>query len=202
MEGVGGAALPAAPPAAAGPGAQRPDGQPLRFEVPGDPQGKGRPRAFAIKKGARAGQVAMHTPAKTRTYEGLIRSAAIDALVRRNYLALPVQGVYDTPTGPWWSKPTLLTITAYCPVPDSWPAWKRAEALDGRIRPTTKPDLDNVEKAIADALNGVVWQDDARVCSVRKRKLYGERPRIEIEVDLLPAQSAQDATRPPKEPTP
>ncbi len=38
---------------------------------------------------------------------------------------------------------------------------------------TSKPDLDNLEKSVKDALTGICWQDDAQVCSVVKRKIYG-----------------------------
>ena len=36
--------------------------------------------------------------------------------------------------------------------------------LEHRIRPTVKPDLDNVAKLIYDALNGVAWYDDNAYC--------------------------------------
>lgn len=37
---------------------------------------------------------------------------------------------------------------------------------------TIKPDLDNMEKAVQDALTGIVWTDDCRVCQKYSRKLY------------------------------
>lgn len=160
------------------------DGQPIRIVVPGTPQGKGRPRAFAIKHGPRAGQVAMHTPAKTRTYEGIIASLGLDAMRGRAPLTQPLQ----------------LTLVAYCPIPDSWPRWKRAEALEDRIRPTSKPDMDNVLKALSDALNEVVWADDSRVCAIRMAKHYSDQPRLEATIEVLAAQACQDATRADKQP--
>lgn len=33
-----------------------------------------------------------------------------------------------------------------------------------RIRHTKKPDRDNLDKAVLDSLNGLVWVDDAQVC--------------------------------------
>lgn len=52
-----------------------------------------------------------------------------------------------------------------------------------RRMPTTKPDLDNLEKNIKDALNGVAWHDDAQVCDVTKKKRYAtRRPYIEIRI--------------------
>lgn len=44
----------------------------------------------------------------------------------------------------------------------------------------TKPDIDNLEKTVLDALNGVWWRDDARVFHVVKTKAYDNPPRTEI----------------------
>lgn len=52
-----------------------------------------------------------------------------------------------------------------------------------------KPDLDNLEKAILDALNKVVYNDDRQVCQVFKEKVYGapsEAPMVRVEIEPLP----------------
>lgn len=36
--------------------------------------------------------------------------------------------------------------------------------IQKRQYPCTKQDLDNLEKAVMDALNGIIWTDDAKVC--------------------------------------
>lgn len=51
---------------------------------------------------------------------------------------------------------------------------------------TCKPDFDNASKAIADALNGVLWLDDALLCDVVIRKMYaagGESAGVEVEIE-------------------
>lgn len=53
---------------------------------------------------------------------------------------------------------------------------------------THKPDLDNLEKAVLDALKGVYWVDDGQVCWVQKSKVIGsggERPGLILEVFSL-----------------
>lgn len=40
---------------------------------------------------------------------------------------------------------------------------------------TSKPDLDNLEKALKDACTAVIWHDDAQVTYVWKRKKWSER---------------------------
>lgn len=41
-----------------------------------------------------------------------------------------------------------------------------------RKLPTVKPDLDNLQKAIMDSLNEIVWKDDAQICISRAEKIY------------------------------
>lgn len=45
-----------------------------------------------------------------------------------------------------------------------------------------KPDLDNLVKALKDALTGIVWKDDAQIVSLCARKTYGDRPAIYVKV--------------------
>jgi Holliday junction resolvase RusA-like endonuclease len=54
-----------------------------------------------------------------------------------------------------------------------------------QIPKATKPDADNVAKAVMDALNGVVWSDDSRIFSLLARKYYaaiGEVSGVHISV--------------------
>lgn len=131
------------------------------FVVPGEPVGKGRPRAFRMGNGIR-----MHTPEKTTRYESLVALAARDAMAGRAPLEGPV--AFDL---------TLVTVP-----PASWSKKKRAAALAGEIRPTTKPDWDNVGKAICDALNGIAFLDDKQVTDACVRKRYGETPGARVWV--------------------
>jgi len=48
---------------------------------------------------------------------------------------------------------------------------------------TTKPDVDNCLKGLNDSLSGVVWKDDALICKVMVKKVYGMTPKIEITVN-------------------
>lgn len=76
-----------------------------------------------------------------------------------------------------------ISIEAVFSVPKSWNAKLRAAALAGEVEFTGKPDRDNIEKLVLDALNGVAWVDDCQVnrgAPVRRR--YGEPERIEVRV--------------------
>ncbi len=73
-------------------------------------------------------------------------------------------------------------ITAYFMIPRSATKRDRAGMIAGVILPTKKPDLDNIAKAILDALNGIAYHDDSCVTEVTVRKLYSEDPRVEVEL--------------------
>ncbi len=135
----------------------------IKFHIPGKPQGKGRARSFLMRNG----KIGHHTPDKTRSYEGMIRTLGMQA----------VGGTKPT------EQPIALTLTIVMPIPSSWPAWKRELAEAGRLLPTTKPDSDNVEKAVKDALNGVCWRDDAQVVSGDKNKFF-ESPELPVGVHV------------------
>lgn len=108
----------------------------------------------------------MATPEKTVAYEGLIAHAAAQVMAG----APPL-------TGPVW-----LNVEMHFGVPASWSKKKREQALLGLIRPTKKPDFDNVLKAVCDGLNGVAWVDDAQVVGGDFKKVYSDRPRVSVVV--------------------
>lgn len=67
-------------------------------------------------------------------------------------------------------------VTFYLPPPASWSAKKKA-AHEGQPH-QSKPDKDNLEKALLDAL----FEDDSHVWDGRATKRWSVNPRIEIEV--------------------
>lgn len=141
----------------------------IAFQVPGAPQGKARPR-FRVAR-TRGGKqfVSVYTPAETMAYEKTIAKAARIAM----RAAEPMTG------------PVELNVTAVLPVPESWPVNKRNAALTGNLRPTVKPDFDNIEKVVADAIKGVVLNDDCQVCLWSGGKKYGPEPMLLVEVHAL-----------------
>lgn len=151
----------------------------INIHVPGAPQGKGRARAFA-KPGGRIGH---YTPEKTRTYEGMIRTLAMEAMTGKQIIEGPVE----------------MTLWIVMPIPRSWPQWKKDAASGGLIAPTTKPDSDNVAKAVKDALNGVVWVDDCQVVSLAIRKMYhssGRAVGVHLSAHQIAAMPAQHKHKP------
>lgn len=110
-----------------------------------------------------------------RTYKDR-RDESYEADIRLAYRAALRAGNRPDWTG---KDPLALDMTAFFPVPASWSMKKKEKALAGAIRPTVKPDGDNVLKQI-DALNGVAFEDDSQIVEMRVRKLYGAVPCLAV----------------------
>ena len=134
----------------------------IRFTVNVAPEGKARPRFYR-----RGNFVAAYTPKKTVTHEKMIYDAAAIAMLGRDLFVGAVG----------------LSVKAFMPIPKSWSQKKRYAAMGGTLRPTGKPDIDNILKAIGDGMNNVVWADDKQIVTAHIEKFYSEKPRIEIMVE-------------------
>jgi Holliday junction resolvase RusA-like endonuclease len=77
-----------------------------------------------------------------------------------------------------FSGPLFLSVVATFPIAKSWSAKKKASA---RYH-TSRPDADNILKAIGDGLNGVVWGDDAQIARASIEKRYGATPGVLVEI--------------------
>lgn len=132
----------------------------VTFTVPGVVRGKGRPRA--ARRGA---FVRMYTDEKTVSYENLVKLAAVQAMASRTLLEGPL---------------TAILRARFAP-PASVSKVRQAAMLAGSIRPTTKPDLDNIAKVL-DGLNGIVFKDDAQIVSLMAVKIYAEAPGLDVEI--------------------
>ena len=49
----------------------------------------------------------------------------------------------------------------------------------------TQPDRDNLEKAVFDAMNKVIYKDDAQICDGRTRKFWGGEAQIIIKIEAI-----------------
>ena len=78
-------------------------------------------------------------------------------------------------------KAVALLVHSFREIPKSWSQTDQERALADNILPTSRPDWDNYGK-ITDALNDLVWKDDAQVWDGRVIKRYSDRPGLRIEV--------------------
>jgi len=123
------------------------------------PQPKGRPR---LSNGH------AYTPQKTRDYEEAVK------LIARTQIKRPLSGEIRA------------SVNFYVQTPKSWSKAKFQLAERGQIRPAVKPDIDNLAKAILDALNsGIGYNDDKQIVELHLQKFYSGRPRTEIELEEI-----------------
>ena len=134
----------------------------VKFEIPGKPTGKGRPQF------TRNGHVHAYTPDATESYENLVKL----------YYKINTHGAK-------LNGEIKASIVAVFPVPKSDSKKKRAQKLEGTIRPTVKPDCDNIAKIVLDALNHIAYDDDSQVVSLELQKIYGEEPKTIVTLEEL-----------------
>lgn len=133
----------------------------IEIVLAGEPVGKGRPRF--VKATGRA-----FTPEKTVRFEDRLAVVAQEVMAGR----------------PLLDGPLKVVVEAKMQVPKSKPQRWITAALTGAIRPVKKPDWDNFGK-ILDALNLVVWTDDAQIVDGRVLKFYSNRPELRVIVEQL-----------------
>lgn len=143
----------------------------MMFTIPGEPQGKGRPRV--VRNGA---FTRTYTPEKTATYENLIK-LEFQRQCSSQYIG---------------DGPVSMRVICFYGLAGSDSKRKRQAKLDGAIRPTKKPDCDNVGKVVADSLNGIAYKDDAQIVSMTIDKFFAEIPRVEVTIEeALPHENHQ-----------
>lgn len=132
----------------------------VKFTIPGEPMGKQRP-----KFSRRGNYVHTYTPDKTVSYENLVK---LEFERQCNTFPFP-KGIE-----------LEMCIEAYFSIPKSTSKKKTAQMLDKYIRPTKKPDADNIIKIIADSLNGIAYYDDSQIVSCKCDKYYGSQPCVKV----------------------
>ncbi len=77
------------------------------------------------------------------------------------------------------------TIKAYLKIPKSTSKKRRKLMIEEKIRPTKKPDTDNLAKIVLDSLNALAFDDDKQVVDLRVQKFYSEKPRVEVILEQI-----------------
>ena len=83
------------------------------------------------------------------------------------------------------TTPAKFKCRCYFPIPKSMNKKEKILAELGYIRPTSKPDWDNVAKAYCDMIQGFLIYDDSLIVEGSSEKFYSIKPRIEIELSWM-----------------
>ena len=137
--------------------------QQLYLSVPGEPIGQPRHRVSTI-----GGRARMYLPTKHPVH-------AFKAAIRATFVANA--GKWRTIQGP-----VAVRVYAWFGMPSSWS--RKKKLVHYRADHATKPDSDNIGKAVLDALTDCeVWVDDSQVsrCYVEKKWAL-EEPQTLIEI--------------------
>lgn len=116
----------------------------------------------------RAGRngVQSFTPKRNMAFEAHIRAIGAVAMAKA--------GMAPTPDA------VHAEISFERVIPKSWPK-KKALAMRG-MPITGRPDLDNLVKAILDALNEVAYEDDAQVSDLSVSRRWGEVDCVRVRI--------------------
>lgn len=130
------------------------------FEIPGPVTGKGRPRINTYTCRA-------YTPNKTKEYEELAKQYFILKYPRH----IPIEGRVK------------VSIIAYFKIPKGTNKKNEELMLSGNISPTKKPDIDNIEKIILDAMNSLAFKDDNQITKLEIEKVYSEEEKVYVKIE-------------------
>ncbi|EGT3757647.1 TPA: RusA family crossover junction endodeoxyribonuclease [Clostridioides difficile] len=126
--------------------------------IDGEPVGKERPRMNSITKRT-------YTPNKTRDYEELIK------------------WLYQSKVKHYFEGYIKMTLRCYYSIAKSNSKKVKEQKINNVLRPSKKPDIDNVVKIIADSLNEIAYKDDTQIVEVVASKYYSDKPRVEVELE-------------------
>ncbi len=120
------------------------------------PVSKGRPRF------TRTGHA--YTPKKTADFEKSIAKH------------------YTNEGGELFVGPIEVKIIFQMPIPKGYPKRVIRQIEEGTLKHTKKPDVDNLGKAVLDALNGVAFTDDSNITRLTLVKRYSQYPGITMTI--------------------
>jgi len=129
----------------------------ISFVIPGEPQAKQRPRWSSH---------GIYTPKETVNYEMYIKEIF----------------VISYPDFTLLEGPLKIHITAWLLIPKSTSKKKAKLMIERIIRPTKKPDWENVAKSVCDALEKLAYKNDSQIVTAIFHKFYSVQPRLEVEI--------------------
>ena len=131
----------------------------IEFEVLGKPIPNVRRTAFAKKRG----KVFSHLSPKTANWRAVISYTAQIEVRNQNWELT--------------NKPVHIDLIFSFMKPKSW---RKKDNI-----PFKKPDWENLIKPVCDSLTGIIYTDDARICSWTGKKIFSDRNFVRIKIEEL-----------------
>ena len=131
---------------------------PVSFFVPGQPVAQGRPR-FTTWRVGEANRVKVYDPQKSVVWKDHVRRCAKEhaCVLREGPLAMTLRFIMHRP----------------------------ANIKRGQRWHLKRPDVENLAKAVMDALAELVYEDDKQVVKLVATKEYGARPGVRVRVEEM-----------------
>jgi Holliday junction resolvase RusA-like endonuclease len=141
----------------------------IRFTVFGAAQPAGSKRAMHHKQSGKI--IVLDSNPKSSDWKKIVGYTA-----RQSYVGEVLTG------------PLAVTLRFYQPRPQGhYGTGRNASVVKASAanRPTGRPDVLKLARAVEDGLTGVVWRDDAQIVQESLEKQYGEPARVEISIRPL-----------------
>jgi Holliday junction resolvase RusA-like endonuclease len=160
----------------------------IKLIIPGEPKYQQRHKsAILLRKGCRGVEVRLENGEVEKLYRkkdfyihNYDPSAKDKEEIRRMVRSLAPERPLDEPL-------EVIIFTFYARPKNHYGTGRNANKLK-ELAPwwkDTKPDPDNIGKVYLDALKGLFWIDDARICAGPVIKQYSEIPRTEIYINKI-----------------
>lgn len=138
----------------------------IEFEIDGVAAPQLRPRATRTAKG-----IKLYDPPKSKVYKNTVKLIS-QSYMKRNHLQ-PLTGALE------------VNLEFYFKPPSSYTK-KRLNAIHkGEELYIKKPDADNLAKAVTDAMNNIVYHDDAQITIMTISKDYAARNYAKVRVKSI-----------------
>jgi len=139
----------------------------IQYTVVGIPKPQARPKTF--HRTLKSGRAFVTTYSPKSDWYHLVYS---ETLKQKQKLKERLSGALE------------LKLMFYLPIPKSLSKKKRGMLM----YVSKRPDVDNLAKAVMDAINNVgIWEDDSQISVLRVSKIYSDEPRCIITINQLEA---------------
>jgi len=139
----------------------------IRLKLDLRPAPLARHRGQAVKRGGKIVGVHYHPDQKSQDAKRLLRAKAHEQLAEQlQGMGIPQKGTH-----------VILTTWCYYRTPDHR-RWGQSK--------NSRPDKDNLEKLVMDALQGTLWEDDAQVVGGPCWKIWHRCDQVVIEAEIHP----------------